>query len=86
MLFRSLAALDAYEVIAVLAGALERSPLKLDRSTRNAIKKARASLGEKAFNLAAARGSRFDPAEARRYVIEVWRGIVADRAQSNAAD
>jgi hypothetical protein len=68
-----LSALEADDVVAVLAGALKRSPLRLDRTTRNAVEKARAKLGEGAFAEAAARGSRFDPAEARRYIIEVWR-------------
>jgi predicted ATPase/class 3 adenylate cyclase len=80
-----LAGLEAYEVLAVLAGALRRSPLKLDRSARNAVEKARAELGNTAFEIAAEGGSRFDPAEARRYIIDVWRGMVAGRTKSGAA-
>ena len=80
-----LAGLEAYEVLAVLAGALRRSPLKLDRSARNAVEKAREKLGDSAFELAAERGSRFDPAEARRYIIDVWRGMAAGRAKSGTA-
>jgi predicted ATPase/class 3 adenylate cyclase len=80
-----LAGLEAYEVLAVLAGALRRSPLKLDRSARNAVEKARAELGNTAFEIAAEGGSRFDPAEARRYIIDVWRGMTAARAKSGAA-
>jgi hypothetical protein len=67
--------LKADQHLAVLAGALKASPLKLDRAARNAVEKARARLGEDAFELAAARGSRFDLAEARRYIIDVWRGM-----------
>jgi predicted ATPase/class 3 adenylate cyclase len=67
--------LRADEHLAVLAGALKASPLKLDRAARNAVDKARARLGESAFDLASARGSRFDLAEARRYIIDVWRGM-----------
>ena len=81
-----LSELEADEVVAVLAGALKRSPLRLDRATRNAVEKAETKLGNPAFEDAAARGSRFDPAEARRYIIEVWRGMTAGRAKPNAAD
>jgi hypothetical protein len=78
-----LSELKADEVVAVLAGALKRSPLRLDRATRNAVEQAKAKLGEGAFAEAAARGSRFDPAEARRYIIEVWRGMAAGRAKTD---
>ena len=81
-----LAGLEAYEVLAVLAGALRRSPLKLDRSARNAVEKAREKLGDTAFELAAERGSHFDPAEARRYIIQVWRSMTAGRARSGTAN
>jgi hypothetical protein len=67
--------LQADEHVAVLAGALKASPLKLDRAARNAVDKAKTRLGEPAFELAAARGSRFDLTEARRYIIDVWRGM-----------
>jgi predicted ATPase/class 3 adenylate cyclase len=67
-----LAELEADEHVAVLAGALRVSPLKSDRSTRNAVNKAKDRLGDSAFELAAARGSRFDVAEARAYIINVW--------------
>jgi hypothetical protein len=70
-----LALLEADEDVAVLAGALNASPLKLDRSARSAASKARDRLGDSAFELAAARGSRFDLAEARTYIIDVWRGM-----------
>jgi predicted ATPase/class 3 adenylate cyclase len=81
-----LAGLEAYEVLAVLAGALRRSPLKLDRAARNAVETAREKLGDAAFEVAAARGSHFDPADARRYIIGVWRSVVAGGAKSDAAD
>jgi predicted ATPase/class 3 adenylate cyclase len=80
-----LAGLEAYEVLAVLAGALRRSPLKLDRSARNAVEKTREKLGDAAFELAAERGSRFDPGEVRRYIIEVWHRMRTARATSGAA-
>jgi len=70
-----LVGLKADEHLAVLAGALKASPLKLDRAARNAVDKARARLGDDTFELTAARGSRFDLAEARRYIIDVWRGM-----------
>jgi len=69
--------LKADQHLAVLAGALRTSPLKLDRAARNAVEKARDRLGEAAFEQAAARGSGFDLAEARRYIIDVWRGMGA---------
>jgi predicted ATPase/class 3 adenylate cyclase len=68
-----LSELKADEHLAVLAGALKVSPLKLDRAARNAVDKARERLGEAAFEQAASRGARFDLAEARRYIIDVWR-------------
>jgi len=59
----------------MLAGALRVSPLKLDKAARNAVEKAKARLGDSLFELAAARGSQFDLAEARRYIIDAWRGM-----------
>lgn len=72
-LLQPLIELEADEHLAVLAGALKASPLKLDRAARNAVDKARERLGESAFGEAAARGSRFDLVEVRRYIIDVWR-------------
>jgi predicted ATPase/class 3 adenylate cyclase len=69
--------LKADQHLAVLAGALKGSPLKLDRAARNAVDQAKERLGEAAFDLAAARGSQFDLAEARRYIIDVWRRMGA---------
>jgi hypothetical protein len=80
-----LAALGAYEELAVLAGALKVSPLKLDRAAREAVTKARDNLGDVTFETAAERGSAFDPAEARRYIIEAWRRMTADRTKTDAA-
>jgi hypothetical protein len=79
-----LAGLGAYEELAVLAGALKASPLKLDRAAREAVTKARDNLGDNLFEIAAARGSGFDPAEARRYIIGAWRRMTADRTQADA--
>lgn len=70
-----LAQLEALEQLAVLAGALRVSPLKLDKAARNAVEKAKGRLGESNFELAAARGSRFDLAEARRYIIDTLQGM-----------
>jgi predicted ATPase/class 3 adenylate cyclase len=67
--------LQADEHLAVLVGALKGSPLKLDRAARNAVDKAKARLGEAAFDLAAARGSQFDLVGARRYIIDVWQAM-----------
>ncbi|SDS98143.1 Predicted ATPase [Bradyrhizobium canariense] len=67
-----LAQLEADEDLAVLAGALTASPLKLDRSAREAVNKAKERLGSIAFELAAARGSKFDLAEARTYIVDLW--------------
>jgi predicted ATPase/class 3 adenylate cyclase len=72
-----LLALQADEHLAVLAGALKASPLKLDRAARSAVDQAKERLGEAAFDLAAARGSGFDLVEARRYIIDVWRRMGA---------
>jgi predicted ATPase/class 3 adenylate cyclase len=71
-LLSPLAQLEADQDLAVLAGALGTSPLRLDRSARNAVNTARDRMGENAFELAAARGSRFDLAEARTYIMDVW--------------
>jgi hypothetical protein len=78
----TLAELEMDEEVAVLAGALRVSPLKLDRSARNGVDKAKNKLDDNAFELAAARGSRFDVAEARAYIINVWRRM---ERQSNEA-
>lgn len=67
--------LEADEHLAVLAGALRVSPLKLDKVARNAVEKGRARLGDSVFESAAARGSRFNLAETRRYIIDAWRGM-----------
>jgi predicted ATPase/class 3 adenylate cyclase len=67
--------LEADEHLAVLAGALKVSPLKLDKVARDAVEKGRAKLGDSVFELAAARGSRLNLAETRRYIIDAWRGI-----------
>jgi len=74
-LLSPLAQLEADEDLALLAGALRVSPLKLDRSARAAVGKAKDRLGDSAFELAAARGSRFDLAEARTYIIDVLGGM-----------
>ncbi len=66
-----LAELEANEGVAVLAGALKGSPMRLDRLARNAVNQARERLGEDAFELAVERGSRFGLAEARSYVTDV---------------
>ena len=74
-LLAPLAELDADENLAVLAGALRASPLKLDRSSRNVVDKAKERMGEQAFDPAFTRGSRFDVTEARTYIINVWKGM-----------
>ncbi|SHK66316.1 ATP-binding protein [Bradyrhizobium lablabi] len=74
-LLSPLVQLGADEDVAVLAGALMASPLRLDRSARNAVHKAKDRLGDGSFELAAARGSRFDLAEARTYIIDLWRSM-----------
>lgn len=79
-----LAVLEADEDVAVLAGALNASPLKLDRSARSAVDQARDRLGDSAFALAAARGSRFDLAEARTYIIDVWRGMPRQSSEAGS--
>jgi hypothetical protein len=56
--------------------------LKLNRSARNAVSKAKERLGEGAFELAAARGSRFDLAEARKYIIDAWRNIACQSSEA----
>jgi predicted ATPase/class 3 adenylate cyclase len=74
-LLSPLAQLEADEDVAVLAGALTASPLKLDKAARNAVNRVQDRLGDNSFQLAAARGSRFDLAEARKYIIDLWRGV-----------
>jgi hypothetical protein len=74
-LLAPLAELGEDDHLAVLAGALKASPLKLDRSSRNVVNGARERLGERAFELAIARGSQFDLMEARTYIIDVWKGM-----------
>ena len=81
-----LAALGRYEDLAVLAGALKPSPLKLDRAARDAVTQARDNLGDSVFETAAKRGQTFDPAEARRYIIESWRRMTANRTKADAAN
>jgi predicted ATPase/class 3 adenylate cyclase len=81
-----LAGLEAYEELAVLSGALRASPLKLDRAARAAVQKARDNLGDNLFEMAAERGSTFDPAEARRYIIEAWRRMTAARGKPDAVN
>jgi hypothetical protein len=76
-----LAQLEADQDIAVLTGALKASPLKLDRSARSAVEKAKDRLGERAFELAATRGSRFDLAEARTYIIDLWRSMARQSSE-----
>jgi hypothetical protein len=46
--------------------------LKLNRSARHAIDRAKARLGEDAFRLASERGARLNLAEARAYIINAW--------------
>jgi predicted ATPase len=84
-LIQPLAALQAYEELAVLAGALKASPLKLDRATRSAVALARDSLGDTAFEMSVARGSSFDPAQARAFIIEACQGILPGSTKSDAA-
>jgi hypothetical protein len=74
-LLSPLAELEEDETVAVLAGALTASPLKLDKSARNAVYRVQERLGDNLFQLAATRGSRFDLAEARKYIIDLWRGM-----------
>lgn len=70
--------LKADEHLAVLAGALRASPLKLDKATWSAVEKAKARLGSHEFELAAARGARFDLTEVRKYIADALQGSDAD--------
>jgi predicted ATPase/class 3 adenylate cyclase len=81
-----LAQLEADAVLAVLAGALRASPLKLDRAARNALNTARDRMGENAFELAAARGSRFDLAQARTFIIDAWKSMDKSNEVRSGAD
>jgi len=74
-LLSPLAQLEADNELAVLAGALRASPLKLDKSARAAVNRANERLGDSAFELAAERGSQLDLAEARTYIINVFGGM-----------
>ena len=66
-----LAQLGADEHLAVVAGALQGSPVKLGRKVQSAVNESRARLGEDAFDLSTARGSHFDLAQARAYLADV---------------
>jgi hypothetical protein len=70
-LLSPLAQLEADEDVAVLSGALKASPLRLDRTARSAVNKAKDRLGSSAFEEAAVRGSRFDLEEARTFAIDI---------------
>jgi hypothetical protein len=74
-LLSPLAQLEADNEVAVLAGALRASPLKLDKSARAAVNRANERLGDSAFELAAEHGSQLDLAEARTYIINVFGGM-----------
>jgi predicted ATPase/catalase/class 3 adenylate cyclase len=71
-LLAPLSELEADEELAILAGALHVSPLKLDRSARNAVNIAKERLGDVAFESATARGSKYDLARVRKYITDVW--------------
>jgi len=83
-LLAPLSKLEADEELAILAGALHASPLKLDRSARNAVADSRARLGDGAFELAAARGSRFDLAQVRAHIIGVWGSMGRQSSDAGA--
>lgn len=83
-LLSPLAQLEADQDVAVLAGALGGSPLKLDRSARNAVSQSKNRLGDNAFERAAARGSRFCVAAARTYIIDLWRGMGRPSSESGS--
>ncbi len=68
-LMSPLAELAAFHHIAIISGALQASPIKLDRSARQAISKAREALGDDAFEQAAQRGAGFDLTATRSYII-----------------
>lgn len=78
-----LAKLGADKDLAVIAGALQASPVKRGRRARRAVAESRARLGEAAFDLLAARGARFDVAAARAFLIEALGRI---RGQSGGID
>jgi hypothetical protein len=63
-----LAALGAFDEIAVIAGALQASPIKLDRASRFAIGKARTALGENRFDPGAKRGAGLRLPDIRLYI------------------
>jgi hypothetical protein len=85
-LLSPLAELGEDETVAVLAGALTASPLKLDKSARNAVYRVQERLGDNLFQLAATRGSRFDLAEARKYIIDLWRGMERRNETGSSTD
>jgi predicted ATPase len=67
-LLSPLAELGAFEEIAVIAGAIQASPVKLDRAARFAIGKARTALGEDRFELGAKRGAGLRLPDIRLYI------------------
>jgi predicted ATPase/class 3 adenylate cyclase len=67
-LLSPLAELRSDENIAVLAGALRASPVKLDKNARAAIEAARKRLGDLAFDAGQARGAAMDLGQTRSYI------------------
>jgi predicted ATPase/class 3 adenylate cyclase len=67
-LLSPLAQLGRHDVIAVLAGALQASPIKLDRPARKAADHAESALGSAAFAACCRRGARFGLTETRAYI------------------
>ena len=67
-LLSPLAELGSDAHIAVLAGALQASPVKLDKGARAAIGLARGRMGDLAFDAGAAQGATMDLGRTRSYI------------------
>ncbi len=61
---------NAAEIVAMIAGALEASPIKLDRAARAAVEQARAAMGVAAYEAVAQRGTKLGLAAARLFIVE----------------
>jgi predicted ATPase/class 3 adenylate cyclase len=83
-LLSPLAALGAYDDIAVIAGAIQASPVKLDRAARLAIGQARTALGETRFDHGAKRGAGLRLPAIRLYIERELKVVAATGDQTVA--
>ncbi len=85
-LLSPLAALGRHDIIAVLAGALLASPIKLDRPARQALGKATAALGDETFAALSRRGASLGLTETRAYIEDTLRTRILAESQPEHID